>query len=123
LQERLKRNRNRTARSFDALEFALSLRDVNLAEFVPTMRWHGDEVSDKQRALIDRFGLDGNSVQNKGHASALLDKLFLRSDLGLATAKQLRWLYQIGHPHPETLTFKEASAYLTEWANRKVLSI
>ncbi len=123
LQERLKRNRNRTARSFDALEFALSLRDVNLAEFVPTMRWHGDEVSDKQRALIDRFGLDGNSVQNKGHASALLDKLFLRSDLGLATAKQLRWLYQIGHPHPETLTSKEASAYLTEWANRRVLSI
>lgn len=123
LRERLERNRTRAPRTFDAMEFALSLKDVNLAEFVPTMRWHEHEVTDKQRAIIARFGLDPDSVQNKGHASALLDRLFLRSNLHLATAKQLRWLYQIGHPNPETLTFKEASDYLTEWAHRKVHAI
>ncbi|XHR30881.1 MAG: DEAD/DEAH box helicase [Chthoniobacteraceae bacterium] len=123
LRERLRQNQNRIARTFDAMEFALSLKDVDLAEFTPTMRWHEHDVSDKQRAIIARFGLDPDSVQNKGHASALLDRLFLRSNLHLATAKQLRWLYQIGHPHPETLTCKEASAYLSEWANRKVHAI
>jgi superfamily II DNA or RNA helicase len=123
LKERLERNKARTSRTFDPIEFALSLKDVNLAEYVPTMRWHEDEVTDKQRTLIERFGLDANAVKSKGHASALLDKLFLRRSLDLATAKQVRWLYRIGHPHPETLTFEEASGYLTEWANRKLYKI
>ena len=97
--------------------------DTNLAEFVPTMRWHEDEASDKQRALIARFGLDADSIQNKGHASALLDRLFLRSKLGLATAKQVRWLQRIGYPHPEMSTFEEAREYLTQWSNREVCRI
>ena len=117
LRERLERNRTRTARSFDAMEFALSLGDTNLAEFAPTMRWHQDEPTDKQRAIIARFGLDPDSVQNKGHASALLDKLFLRSNLGLATAKQVRWLQRMGHAHPEMATFEEASTFLRKFFN------
>jgi superfamily II DNA or RNA helicase len=120
LRERLEQNRTRTSRSFDAMEFALSLKDVALAEFMPTMPWHEQEVTDKQRALIERFGLNPDSVQNRGHASALLDKLFLRTRLNLATAKQVRWLYRTGHPQPETLTFEEASAYLSAWADRKL---
>ncbi len=120
LRERLERNRTRTSRSFDAMEFALSLKDVALADFMPTMPWHEQEVTDKQRALIERFGLDPDSVKNRGHASALLDKLFLRSRLNLATAKQVRWLYRTGHPQPETLTFEEASAHLSAWADRKL---
>ena len=102
------------------MEFALSLNDTNLAEFMPTMHWHEDEPSDKQRALIARFGINPDSVLNKGHASALLDKLFLRSRLNLATAKQVRWLQRIGYPHPELATFQEATAYLTEWGNREI---
>ena len=117
LRERLERNRTRTARSFDAMEFALSLGDTNLAEFAPTMRWHQDEPTDKQRAIIARFGLDPDSVQNKGHASALLDKLFLRSNLGLATAKQVRWLQRMGQAHPEMATFEEASTFLRKFFN------
>jgi len=117
LRERLEQNRARTARSFDAMEFALSLKDVDLAEFVPTMRWHEDEPTEKQRTLIARFGLDPDSVRNKGHASALLDKLFLRRNLNLATAKQVRWLERMGYPHYETATFEEASAFLGNFFN------
>jgi hypothetical protein len=105
------------------MEFALSLKDVALAEFMATMPWHEQEITDKQRALIARFGLDPDSVQNRGHASALLDKLFLRSRLNLATAKQVRWLYRTGHPQPETLSFEEASAYLSAWADRKLQTV
>ena len=123
LRERLERNRTRTARSFDAMEFALSLGDTQLADYVPTMRWHEDEPTGKQRAILERFGLDSNSIQTKGHASALLDRLFLRSQLGLATAKQVRWLQQIGYAHPEQATFDEARAFLSNWANRKVTRI
>ncbi len=120
LQERLQKNRHRTARTFDALEFALSLGDTRLAEFEPTMRWHEDEMTEKQRALLARFGLEPDSIQNKGHASVLLDRLFLRSRLGLATAKQVRWLRRLGYAHPEMATFDEAREFLTRWSNREV---
>ena len=117
LRERIENNQHRTSRTFDAMEFALSLGDVNLAEFTPTMRWHEDEPTDKQRAILERFGLDANSVQTKGHASALLDRLFLRSTLGLATAKQVRWLQRMGYSRPEMATFEEASRFLQNFFN------
>ena len=120
LRERIQNNQYRTSRTFDAMEFALSLGDTALADYVPTMRWHEDEPTDKQRAILERFGLDPNSVQTKGHASALLDRLFLRSKMGLATAKQVRWMQRVGHPHPELATFEEARAFLSNWADRKV---
>ena len=123
LRERLKQNRHRTSRTFDAVEFALSIGDVNLAEFTPTMRWHEDDPTDKQRALLERFGLDPASIRNKGHASVLLDRLFMRSHLGLATAKQVRWMQRIGYKQPEMATFQEAKAFLTQWSDRKVARV
>jgi hypothetical protein len=36
----------------------------------------------------------------------------MRRKIGLATPKQVRVLRRYGHPHPETATFKEASAFL-----------
>jgi hypothetical protein len=52
------------------------------------------------------------SVMTKGHAALLLDRIFMRLDLKLATAKQVRWLRKLGHPKPELASFKEASDFL-----------
>lgn len=114
LQERLRLNAKRSSRIFDAMEFAVGIADPDLADFVPTMGWHGDPVSPKQGDILARWGIDPASIRCKGQASAIIDKLFLRRDLGLATAKQVRWLQKLGHPHPELATFEEASAFLSE---------
>jgi superfamily II DNA or RNA helicase len=114
LQERLRLNAKRSSRIFDAMEFAVGIADPDLADFVPTMGWHGDPVSPKQGDILARWGIDPASIRCKGQASAIIDKLFLRRDLGLATAKQVRWLQKMGHPHPELATFEEASAFLSE---------
>jgi superfamily II DNA or RNA helicase len=114
LQERLRLNAKRSSRIFDALEFAVGIADPDLADFVPTMGWHGDPVSPKQGDILARWGIDPASIRCKGQASAIIDKLFLRRDLGLATAKQVRWLQKMGHPHPELATFEEATAFLSE---------
>ena len=45
LRQRLKQNARRASRTFDAVEFALSLGEVELADFVPTMGWHGDPAT------------------------------------------------------------------------------
>jgi hypothetical protein len=48
----------------------------------------------------------------KGHASKLIDLLFRRRELGLATPKQVRWLARFGHASPHLATFQEATAFL-----------
>ncbi len=48
----------------------------------------------------------------KGHASRVIDILFKRRELGLATPKQIKWLIKFGHPSPNTVSFQEASEIL-----------
>lgn len=112
LAERLEANRSRRGGVLDLVELAVTLNDAALAEFAPTMRWHADAPSDKQLEILARFGVDTTLVHTKGHASLLLDRLFMRRQIGLATPKQVRVLRRYGHPSPETATFEEASAFL-----------
>jgi hypothetical protein len=118
LVAQLEENRTRNSRTFDAMEFAVMLDDPNLAQFVPTMRWHADAVTPKQAQMLATCGLNPLSVLCKGHAAALLDRIFMRRDLKLATAKQLRWLRRLGHPTPDLASFQEASAFLDTHFNR-----
>ena len=112
LSERLEVNRARIPRFFDPLEFAVSLRDLELAEFEPTMPWHSDRVTIKQIKMLSRYGIDHRNVATKGHAAAILDRVFTRSRLRLATPKQLIWLRKLGHPGPELAGFEEATRFL-----------
>ncbi len=112
LRERLEQNRRRQGKTFDALEFALSVNDLAIAEFEPTMRWHEDAVSAKQAGLLERFGVDPTTVTCKGQACAIIERVFLRRDLGLATPKQVRQLRRFGFQNPELATFEEAGAFL-----------
>ena len=54
LRQRLKQNARRASRTFDAVEFALSLGEVELADFVPTMGWHGDSATPKQKDILSK---------------------------------------------------------------------
>jgi superfamily II DNA or RNA helicase len=114
LSERLDQNRVRRARFFDPLEYAVSLGDLQLAEFEPTMHWHNDAPTDRQLQVLGRFGFDSKQVTCKGHAAAILDRVFMRGQLKLATPKQLRWLTKLGHPEPQLATFEEAKQFLDE---------
>jgi superfamily II DNA or RNA helicase len=112
LVAQLRENRTRNSSTFDAMEFALTLNDPSLAQFEPTMGWHLDRVTPRQTQLLAKFGIDPMSVMTKGHAALLLDRIFMRLDLKLATAKQVRWLRKLGHPKPELASFKEATDFL-----------
>jgi superfamily II DNA or RNA helicase len=112
LVAQLRENRTRNSSTFDAMEFAVTLNDPSLARFEPTMGWHLDKVTPRQSKLLAKFGIDPVSVMTKGHAALLLDRIFMRLDLKLATAKQVRWLRKLGHPKPELASFKEASDFL-----------
>lgn len=119
LAEELEANAKRKSKLIDPIEFALSLHEVDLADWEPTMRWHRDPPSDGQLRALKQFGFDPAAVPSKGYASVILDRIFSRRELNLATPKQLHWLRKTGHPQPELATFAEARTWLDQQFNRR----
>ena len=107
LARRLREQLRKKARMLDPIEYALSLHDDDLMEYEPAMPWHFLEVTDKQRASLQRFGFDPNMVTCRGHASAVLDRVFARSRLHLCTPKQAAVLQKYGYD-ASGLTLDEA---------------
>ncbi len=87
------------------------LKDRKIMDYEPVFGWERAPVTEKQRNVLDRFGL---SCRTKGEASMVMNRLFDRSRGKLATVKQLTWLVRFNHPSPETCTQKEAKAFLDE---------
>ena len=104
------------------MEFALSLSNLRLAEYEPTMYWHAESVSEKQALLLTRYGINRASVKSRGHASAIIEMIIKRAKLGLATPKQLLHLKRNGYPKPELATRQEASAFLERLWQKPVRS-
>ena len=82
-------------------------------------RWAGMAIrrpASRRRSSASSASIPAR-ITCKGQAGALLDKLFLRRDLGLASARQVLWLRKLGHPTPELATFEEAKQFLdAKWS-------
>lgn len=92
------------------------LKDRKIQEYEPVFGWERQAVTEKQRQVLDRFGLQ---CRTKGEASMVMNRLFDRSKSKLATVKQLQWLVRYGYPNPEAATATEAKAFLDErWAKK-----
>lgn len=109
----------KTSQLLDPVELALSLHEVELADYQPTMGWHEQPATAKQLATLQQLGVDPGLVRNKGHASALLDTLFSRRSQRLATPKQVAWLRRTNHPSPQSVSFADAQRWLAERFNRR----
>ena len=78
LEEKLKLAGKRKARTIDAIEFCLSLRAVELADYEPELSWEGQPPSDRQLEALEKAGFDTDCVSCRGHAYKILDLLFTR---------------------------------------------
>ena len=112
LQEELAAKTKRKARVMNAIDFALSLHDNAAAEFEPQEKWEFGPLSEGQRGMLEKNGIDSDSVQCKGHAAKIIDLIYQRQSMGLCTPKQFKYLKQFGHPSPATATVEQASAFL-----------
>lgn len=118
LAERLNKRAKRKARTMDAIEFCLSLHAVEIADYEPEFHWESKEPSDGQLEALARAGFDPDCVSCRGHASKILDLLFTRQEMGMATPKQLAWLRKLGHEKPEMVTKAEAQVWLGQRFNQ-----
>lgn len=110
----LKKKSTTKSTLIDPIEFSLSLHDNTVASFEPTMNWHHLPISEGQLKALAGSGIDVEMVQNRGHASALLDLIFTRRKMKLATPKQVRILKKYKHPSPNLATFEEANAFISK---------
>ena len=118
LEERIRENRQRKARTLDPTEFSLVLGNLGAAEYEPTMPWHHEPITTKQRQILNRAKFDMESVQDRGHASALIDMIVPRWKEKMATPPQVMMLRKLRHPNPTKATFKEADQYISRMFRR-----
>ena len=112
LAAELERQRKKKKKFVDPLQFATSIQDLDLVDYVPTFVWECKEPTQAQKLAIENFGIDADGIENAGQASALLDALIKRSENGLATPKQIRCLERFGFKHVGTWPKDSASAMI-----------
>jgi superfamily II DNA or RNA helicase len=120
LRRELEKSASRKSRTVDALEYALDIGEVALAEYEPVMPWEELPPTPRQLQILAKVGITPETIKCRGHATKVMNAVFYRSKMGMATAKQVFWLRKMKHPSPNTLTETEASAWLDKrWGKRK----
>lgn len=113
IRKRLQEKQKAAAKKFDPITYALNVMDSpSLAEYQPTMGWESAPATAKQIEALKKEGFEPDDITCKGHASKILDSIFKRRDMSLATTKQLFWLHRFKVANANSLTFQEASAEL-----------
>lgn len=112
LAAELAAQRHKKAKLVDPLQYEMSISDMDLADYVPTFAWQTAAPTEKQVATIEKFGINANGL-DAGKATLLLDHLFRRMGMGLATAKQIRFLEGKGFVHVGEWSKDDASKMIS----------
>ena len=117
LAEELERQRHKKARLVDPLQYFYSIDDQDLADYEPVFKWEQEPVTDKQKELLEKRGINPDTVDCKGKAKKIIDTLLRRQNAGLSTPKQIRLLERYGLKNVGLWKFDEATNVITEIKN------
>ncbi len=118
LLQELASKAKRKAKTIDASAFGLAVHDLDVSDYQSTMKWHEFEVTEGQKEALKNAQIDPFSVMSRGHASAILSRIYDRRGKHLATPKQLTWLLKYKYQGAEQATMKQASEFLTNMWNK-----
>jgi len=118
LAAELAKKKRFAGRLINPIEWGMATGDSSVVDYEATMKWHMEPVSEKQAALLASYGFDPRRVENKGHASALIDSLMARGRRELATPKQVKLLMQRGHRYAFKYSKQQASTYISQLCKR-----
>lgn len=113
LARQLEEMRKRKKKLVDPLQYAMSIAAEDLANYKPSFGWECAPASDKQKAILEKRGIDPDEIDCAGKAAKLIDRLVARQDAGLATPKQIRFLERKGFRQVGTWRF-EAAKFLID---------
>ncbi len=109
LAKALKEQKDKQRKILNPLEVGVMLNDTQITDYEPTFHYETTKASEKQLAALEKFGMDPSTIQTRGQASLLLQKLIARSHNGLSTLKQIRFLDSRNFQNVYRWKFEEAS--------------
>lgn len=112
LAEQLKELRTRQQKFVDPLQWEMSIHTNDLASYCETMPWEMQPMSAKQKAALEKWGINPDEVDTFGKASMILNKLSKRREAGLTTPKQIRLLEKRGFKRVGEWQFAEANTLI-----------
>jgi len=93
----------------DIIDLCVAYKAPELEHYGPTMYWHTREITDGQVQILARHRVDLSCVQDRGHASAIIDTIVRYHESLPATPKQLGFLRYLGY-RGETATLSKPAA-------------
>lgn len=108
LAKKLEKVRNRKSKLVDPMQYAMSIQDSSLTNYVPTFGWESNPISDSQKQALEQRGINPETVTSSGQAEKILRACGLRQVEGLATPKQIRALEKYGFQHVGKWSFTTA---------------
>jgi hypothetical protein len=114
LKRRLDRQREEQEEEVDLLELANRWHAPDIVSYEAIFGWERKGLTEKQTEILQRNGVDLTLVQNRGHASAILEALFAFKEREPATDKQIRYCAYLGHSNPRELTKRAAGRWIEQ---------
>lgn len=105
--------------TINPIQFAFSIRSMELLNYQPIYGWEKDPVTEKQKTALTNFGFDMSIITTKGQASRLMSILMDRIKKGLSTPKQIQTLEKRGFKAVGCWTKDEASEMLDRLAKNR----
>jgi superfamily II DNA or RNA helicase len=96
----------------DVIDLCIAYKAPELENYAPTMHWHVREITDGQVKILTRHRVDLSCVQDRGHASAIIDTIIRYQQSLPATPKQLGFLRYLGYRGETTTLSKPAASRL-----------
>ena len=116
LVKELEEQRKKKAKLVDPLQFAVSISDESIMDYVPAFPADAAPPTEKQLKALEKAGIVPESVGCFGKASMILDKLAVRRQAGLASPKQIRCLERYGVKHAGELMNDDAQRAINRLA-------
>ena len=95
------------------LQYEMSIAAEDLSGYIPEFAWEMAPATDRQKAALEKYGIDASEISNAGKASKLLDRVKKRRDSGLSSPKQIRLLERRGFKHVGTWSMEAASSMIS----------
>lgn len=117
LAEQLEVMRKRKKKLVDPLQFEMSIMSEDLSGYKPSFGWEMGPATEKQKAALEKFGINPDDIENAGKAKLLLDRVIKRKEQGLTTPKQIRLLERYGFKNVGMWQFIDASNMISRIAS------
>lgn len=113
LRKRLEEMRHHKSRFVNAMEFFLSTANIELAQYEPRARWEFEVMTPGQQEYLSKNKFDLETIQNRGHASRIVELLIQRQKAGLATVPQIHYATSLGLSDAASRSFDDVSSFIS----------